>query len=53
LLEERINSKGSWGHAEDSIQETQKLLTESEDKESSLILKDTLEYLLKMESLIK
>ena len=53
LLEERIGSKGSWGYVEDSIQETQKLLTELEDKESSLILNDTLEYLTRMQSSIE
>ena len=52
LFDERIATKGLWGNVESSIDETTKLLEESDDQESTNILEDTLGHLKKMESLI-
>jgi hypothetical protein len=52
LFDERIASKGLWGYVESSIEETSKLLDESDDQETTNILEDTLEHLRKMQSLI-
>ncbi|MDG1721926.1 MAG: exonuclease [SAR86 cluster bacterium] len=52
LFDERIASKGLWGYVESSIEETSKLLDESDDQETTNILEDTLKHLRKMQSLI-
>ena len=52
LFEERIGTKGLWGYVESSIDESNKLLEEYSDNESITILKETLNHLKKMQSLI-
>jgi hypothetical protein len=52
LFDERIATKGLWGYVDSSIDETAKLLDESDDQETTNILKDTLGHLKKMHSLI-
>jgi len=52
LFEERIGTKGLWGYVESSIDESNKLLEEYSDNESTTILKETLNHLKKMQSLI-
>ena len=52
MLEERIASKGVWGCVESSIDQSIKLLDEQEDEEGAKILKDTIDYLKKMQTIV-
>ena len=52
MLEERIASKGVWGCVESSIDQSINLLDEQEDEEGAKILKDTIDYLKKMQTIV-